>query len=345
MRFKLKSEKSSAEFKAAQWVARMDQGLSPKEQDEYLEWLSEDSVHSEMIALHQKTSKRLNLLSQWRPEHSDEPNPHLLGARDSSAAFSRSFWVGGIAALGTLVSLSLWLLPLESDEFEFQRIVTDEYEYYELDDGSELDVNGNTELFISYNEEERFINMVRGEAFFTVAHDSKRPFIVSVEGNEFQAIGTAFNIKMEEDSIEMIVTEGKVLSKIPEQKSSGVLRKPKKITHTKVVESGARLMLNNLTRERTPHKEALPRDTIDRLLKWKPELLVFRSTALHNAVAEFNLRNSVKIQIVDHDIMDLRIDAAIRADKLDAFIHLLELTLNIESERVEENLIILQKKD
>lgn len=63
---------------AADWLVRRDRGLTPAEQDEFFQWLAADPRHGERFAQHQRTWKEFNLLAQWRPEHSAEPNPDLL---------------------------------------------------------------------------------------------------------------------------------------------------------------------------------------------------------------------------------------------------------------------------
>lgn len=82
-----------------------------------------------------------------------------------------------------------------------------------LSDGTRVVLNAGTTLaypsaFVSGNREVE----VCGEAFFEVAPDKKRPFIVTAEHVKIRVMGTKFNVKAykEENAIEVTLTEGKV---------------------------------------------------------------------------------------------------------------------------------------
>ena len=63
---------------AADWVVLHDKGLTAEQQDAFFQWLAENSRHGEAFADTRQSWSDFNLLAQWRPEHSDEPNPDLL---------------------------------------------------------------------------------------------------------------------------------------------------------------------------------------------------------------------------------------------------------------------------
>lgn len=82
-----------------------------------------------------------------------------------------------------------------------------------LPDGSEVIVGGGSRLMFP----ERFTGKERnvyfsGEGFFDVAADTRKPFIVNVDGTKVAVIGTKFNIKAYEEDGQQTVTlmEGKV---------------------------------------------------------------------------------------------------------------------------------------
>ena len=75
-------------------------------------------------------------------------------------------------------------------------------------DGSVVELNTDTEITVSLNDSSRDQSAL-GEAFFTVASDSERPFTVFVAGATVRAVGTAFNIfRSSEQSAIVSVTEG-----------------------------------------------------------------------------------------------------------------------------------------
>src|SRR5438094_10525655 len=66
---------------AATWLARRDRGLTPSEQDEYLQWLRADQRHAEVLAQHAAAFERMMQLYEWQPGQSAEPNPDLFAPR------------------------------------------------------------------------------------------------------------------------------------------------------------------------------------------------------------------------------------------------------------------------
>ncbi|WP_257669903.1 FecR domain-containing protein [Parapedobacter tibetensis] len=82
-----------------------------------------------------------------------------------------------------------------------------------LDDGTKVWVNANSTLDFpaTFDSHERRIRM-DGEAYFEVAKDSKRPFIVETDHLEVEALGTAFNINSHRKKgyVKTILTEGKI---------------------------------------------------------------------------------------------------------------------------------------
>jgi transmembrane sensor len=79
-----------------------------------------------------------------------------------------------------------------------------------LDDGTTIDLNGDTQLRLDRNDV-RFAALDRGEAAFTVRHDASDPFRVSVGDAVFEDAGTIFNIVHTDKATRIGVSEGKVI--------------------------------------------------------------------------------------------------------------------------------------
>src|SRR5690606_19734450 len=79
-----------------------------------------------------------------------------------------------------------------------------------LSDGSLVYLNSASEVLVAFNEHERRIILETGEAHFEVVPDASRPFIVTAGSVSVRAVGTAFNVKLAAESIDVLVVEGKV---------------------------------------------------------------------------------------------------------------------------------------
>src|SRR3546814_7568769 len=69
-------------------------------------------------------------------------------------------------------------------------------------------LNGNSAVQVRYQDDMRRVILRRGEASFAVAHNVQRPFVVSAEGLDVRAGGTAFVVGIEDGGVEVTVEEG-----------------------------------------------------------------------------------------------------------------------------------------
>jgi len=80
-----------------------------------------------------------------------------------------------------------------------------------LSDGSKIYLNKGSKLdAYSFTRKKRKVTLY-GEAFFEVAPDSKRPFVVESGGTLTEVVGTAFNISQSKDQTTIVVQKGKVI--------------------------------------------------------------------------------------------------------------------------------------
>lgn len=74
---------------------------------------------------------------------------------------------------------------------------------------------------IAAETSERRVALQRGEAHFEVHHDPARPFVVQAGGSSIEAVGTAFNVYLRDESkLEVLVTEGRVLISWPKARDA-----------------------------------------------------------------------------------------------------------------------------
>lgn len=66
-----------------------------------------------------------------------------------------------------------------------------------LPDGSELTLDADSEVQAAYYGERRELRLLRGAAFFAVAHDAARPFSVRAAGTLVTVLGTRFSVELE----------------------------------------------------------------------------------------------------------------------------------------------------
>lgn len=208
---------------AAAWMSRRDRGLSASEQDAYLEWLVADPAHALAIQHLEKVWQFCDQLEQWRPAHSNQPNPDLLAPARKQPRFL--LWGAAIAATAAAMAL-FWILPMTAPSLDTPRlaaerpvspdqqqsnVLTGENSNQKLlEDGSVIEMSSDAIIELAFSEAERRVHLIRGEAFFTVAHDASRPFVVEVTGVTVQALGTVFSVGLDNFDVAVEVTEGSV---------------------------------------------------------------------------------------------------------------------------------------
>lgn len=193
-----------------------------------------------------------------------------------------------------------------------------------LTDGSNVTLNTDSEIHVNLTDTERRIQLDQGEAFFQVAKDPQRPFIVIVGDRRVIAVGTAFSVRRDHEDVQVVVTEGKVRFEDNNNESDVVLQ----------AGSIARSRRNEVLLEQKPVPD------VDDALSWRSGVLTFKETMLTDAVAEFNRYNTRKIVLEDSAIASIRLSGKFQSTHLDAFIRLLEDVFPVDAERVDDRIVL-----
>ncbi|MBL8268364.1 FecR family protein [Steroidobacter sp.] len=207
-----------------------------------------------------------------------------------------------------------------------------------MSDGSRVTLNTASEIRLALTDTERKVELAKGEAFFEVAKDASRPFVVDAGSKRIVAVGTAFSVRRERDEVAVVVTEGVVRLESVEPSGAGevasVATRLESLNAGKVAHATADGVL-------IENKEALE---LQEQLAWRTGYLVFNETPLANAVAEFNRYSAQKIVIDDPAVAGYRVSGKFRSTSLDAFVRLLGNAFPIEVQRERER-ILLTKRD
>jgi len=312
------------ETAASAWLARRDRGLVAEEQDAYLEWLYADPLHGRAIVQLERVWTAMNRLDQWRPAHSRVPNPDLLAPR-RAVRFYR--WSAGLAA-AALVALALYAgrsTPAPSRA----AIIHPASEKQTLADGSIVELNQGAKIAVAFTPGERRVQLLDGEAHFTVAHNAARPFFVDTGRVSVRAVGTAFSVTRAASAIGVLVTEGKV-QLIESAATSGEPAAGAPVPPPIFLTAGQRAVVD-LAGEApaAPVVQEMTPTEVDRALSWQAMRLEFVDMPLRDVVAEFNRYNRRKLVVADPATADLLVAGNFRADNVDAFVRLLDAGFGI----------------
>lgn len=237
--------------------------------------------------------------------------------------------------------MTLWPDNAGIDQSHMERHVTriGEQKSIELEDGSTITLNTATQLLIAFSDKERKIILERGEAYFSVAPDPERLFTVDTGYRAITVMGTEFNIHKMPDKLELAVLDGMVAMHAPEESPSA--SSPQLSNNTSParqyrVPAGWRAEFNvnkqSITGEKPPH--------LDSDYSWRSGILDFDGTPLVEVVQEFNRYSGKKILIEDASIMDLKVLATIKINRLDLALDGLEQTLPIKVTQYFDRIVL-----
>lgn len=167
-----------------------------------------------------------------------------------------------------------------------------------LDDGSRMLMNTDTHLRVDFDAKRRTVEVRGGEAFFEVAKDPARPFVVRVGASEVIAVGTAFSVRFldgpkRDDALVVTLVEGQVNVR-PTVGGGGTLAPKDAVT----LKPGDRLTLDYRPSTTTHAVESrVDRPNLERAMAWKRNEISFQATPLVAAVDEINRYSRTQITL------------------------------------------------
>lgn len=295
---------------AAAWVARMDSGRwTHLDEAELQSWLEGDPLRAGTLLQMQASwmafdeafvgsKPRRKILSRQKPGHMDR----------------RALLVGGGSALAaSMAGVLIWGHSGKTYQTEMGEI-----RRVPLEDGSAAAINTMSKIDVKLASARRDVLIEEGEAWFQVAKDAKRPFVVSAGRIRAQAIGTAFSVRKRDNGADIIVTEGTV-----DAWANGAEGAKVRLT----AGEGA-FVANNASVTRLPHAAG----AVDSPLAWRAGKIELVGKSLNDAVGEFNRYNRRQIVIVDPAIGGELFDGVFRIDDPEGFALAVKNSLNVTAD-------------
>jgi transmembrane sensor len=312
---------------AVTWMSRIDRGLTPTEQDEFFAWLAASPANGVSLNRCRQRWRRLDRLADWRPEFGVAPNPDLLAPRRASLWWRRGIPVLLAAACIALV-VTIWRRETSESRAAATVAAPKPEDRRILPDQSVVKLNAGAEHEVIYTETERRVRLTRGEAFFIVTKDPKRPFVVEAGGATVRALGTSFNVRLGGGELDVLVAEGQVEVAPPKE-----TRPDRAVTlapDPTILGASQRVSLLLDAPAGASQVATLTRREIQQTLAWQHGLMTFQDQPLARIVEELNRLNQRQIVLMDEPIASLRFSGTIHSDNLDGFVRLLQMNFGAE---------------
>jgi transmembrane sensor len=340
------------EAQAAAWLVRREAtDFSSEEQAALDSWLLASPRHRSAFLRLEAAWRRADQLKRLRPLDGSVDENLLSGSSflnipqypvrsaspEAPAATpaqkpSVSKWRYGLAAAATIAvvaaGVALWAAIGRSG---WQTYATDfgGLERILLSDGSVVNLNTDSEIRVQISETRRDIVLERGEALFTVAHDTTRPFDVQARDTTVRAVGTVFSVRLSSGrDVEVIVKEGRVQIDPPKLQDVSRAADLSNAPPPALLSAGETAHIKERTIERVVK---VAEEDVSRKLSWTEGRLIFERQTLAEVVAEFNRYNRRQMVIADPAIAGRRVGGGFEATDIDSFIAALEHSFGIRA--------------
>jgi transmembrane sensor len=190
-----------------------------------------------------------------------------------------------------------------------------------LADGSTVELAGSSSLSVDFSTEARRVVLHDGEAFFDVARDGTRPFVVRAADGSSQALGTSFDIKRQGTEVTVAVVEHAVVV----SSAGGRV----------VVEQGQQIRYGARRVDKVRDAD------LAQVEAWRHDRLIFQGTPLGEVIADLERYRGGRIVLTDGRLRDIPVTAVFDARQADAALDTIANALAIRLRRVTGLLVVL----
>ena len=315
-----------ARDEAIVWLLRLrDELEGDLEHPPFQQWLAKSIEHRQAF---QALESQWRWTGQFKQQQFAAKSEALLYRPDKTKSFSRRLYykkglkISLAACVVSAVGLGLFSSQGLYGVTHTYRVDKGQHKTVMLADGSRVDLNTNTEISVHFNYSQRQIELVRGEAFFTVQHNAARPFTVHAANVSIRDIGTAFNVYQKADQVEVLVEEGIV--EVRNQASQTLVNAGQR----------AQIVDNEMIRV-----SAADPDTIT---AWRHGELVFRGRRLDEVLNEIGRYHQVQIQLTNKKLAAMAVTGSFKTDQLDTLLNAVSHLLSVKVKKLTANQIIIE---
>lgn len=230
----------------------------------------------------------------------------------------RRFWKIAAAAIIIIgAGFAIWKYTRPVDTYMVLQTARGERDSVVLADGSKVVLNGNSKVGYRtvMNGATREVWLEKGEAFFEVAKNPQRPFIVHADSANVQVLGTSFDVRITTQQIAVAVATGKVNFS------------PLHITDKA-------LLLPGLTGVWTRSDAKIVVTENSNMLAWRTGKLKFNDASLKEVLSALGYMHNIEVDMLP-SLKSTRLTATIDNISLEKMILLLESSLDIRITKVD----------
>jgi transmembrane sensor len=197
-----------------------------------------------------------------------------------------------------------------------------------LPDGSRMELAPRSPLEVHFTPAERTVEIGDGEAYFSVAHNRARPFVVHVGSLKVQAVGTAFNVRKAASHVVVTVSEGTV-----EVSEAGTRSSQQRLT------AGQQL---TLVQGRGGQSVVAPAD-LPQALAWRQGRLEYQKEPLASVIADVNHYREHPVIVRDDSVGQILFSGTVFTAQTDTWVKALPQVFPVRLSTTENGELILMQ--
>ena len=241
---------------------------------------------------------------------------------------NRRRWLS-IAAGLALVAVAAFLLRgrFMPENLEWTAVSTlDQSTKVQLVDGTLVTLNQNSQIQFPevFGRKERKV-LLKGEGFFEVQSNPKKPFRVELDQERVSVLGTSFNIKIKDGLTTIYVVEGRVQVDQIEQ------------SKTLILEAGESAESSATGLEKKSSSLEL-----ENSIAWKTRKLVFQGSSIQEAIRDINALYQVDLQIESAILKECSLTLTLDQEPLERFFEAMRIINKVQVEQVNEKTYLLK---
>jgi transmembrane sensor len=286
------------------WLRGANRPLTAAEQAEFEAWLASDAAHRAAFADIADMCGHLSAIG-----------PARRVGRGRLAGAAAALIAASVAAFALFEDLSLYLRSdVRTGAGETRRIT--------LEDGSNVELDARSAIAIDYGAGRRRLRLLSGEAWFEVAPDASRPFVVEAAGGKVTALGTAFDVSLKAPEAQVTVTQHAVAVE-----SGGARVRVEENQQSAYVQDGA---------ARPPEPADVARATA-----WRRGRLMFENEPLGAVIAALGRYHHGWVYFARPSLRDRRVTGIFGADDPLSALEEIEISLGLHALRLTDYLIVI----
>jgi transmembrane sensor len=293
----------------------------------------------------------------WEAVGRNATSPELMALREQAIARARQAsarrWSlpGGpssrarrwAAAATVIISCGiLWQLSPYGYEPSLYKTGLGEQKVVELSDHSHIALDARTRLRVRFSPDARIVQLLEGQAQFSVAKDPARPFKVEAGGKTIVAVGTVFDVEYVDREVRVAMIEGRVAVLTQDSTGSAAAAEvdPKVVNQLPIELSAGEALAVRADGASIVSRKA----DIEAATAWRQGKVIFRDQTLAEAVHRLNRYSRQQVIVDDAALAQMKVSGVFDSGDAQAFAEAMQAYLPVTADFSQSSSIHLRQK-